>query len=150
MSEQKNVYGEPLQVCSTSPRTGFTRSGSCETGPEDIVRGIGEGIAFLVNDIACAVRKAGFPVKEARASGGLSRLSRLVQFQADLLQAPIRLNPEKEVTGLGVALLAGLRLDPSRRGRLYRPRMPRRQARDLQSKWQMFVRRAQRITRLTA
>ena len=36
MSEQKNVYGEPLQVCSTSPRTGFTRNGSCETGPEDI------------------------------------------------------------------------------------------------------------------
>jgi hypothetical protein len=32
----KNVLGEPLEPCSLSPRTGFTRSGACETGPEDI------------------------------------------------------------------------------------------------------------------
>lgn len=36
MSQQKNVYGEPLQVCSTMPLTGFTRNGSCETGPQDV------------------------------------------------------------------------------------------------------------------
>jgi uncharacterized protein (DUF2237 family) len=30
-----NVLGEPLEVCSLEPRTGFTRSGSCETGPRD-------------------------------------------------------------------------------------------------------------------
>lgn len=32
----KNVLGEPLEECSRSPRTGFTRSGACESGPEDI------------------------------------------------------------------------------------------------------------------
>ena len=32
----KNVLGEPLEGCSMSPRTGFTRSGSCETGPRDL------------------------------------------------------------------------------------------------------------------
>ncbi len=31
----KNVLGEPLEFCSIKPMTGFTRSGSCETGPED-------------------------------------------------------------------------------------------------------------------
>lgn len=36
MSEQRNVFGEPLQTCSMNPLTGFTRSGSCETGAEDL------------------------------------------------------------------------------------------------------------------
>jgi uncharacterized protein (DUF2237 family) len=33
--QNKNVLGTALQVCSTSPLTGFTRSGCCETGPDD-------------------------------------------------------------------------------------------------------------------
>src|SRR5919197_1820603 len=32
---QKNVFGEPLEVCSLSPRTGVYRTGCCHTGPED-------------------------------------------------------------------------------------------------------------------
>ncbi len=31
----ENVFGESLESCSLSPRTGFARSGSCETGPRD-------------------------------------------------------------------------------------------------------------------
>jgi uncharacterized protein (DUF2237 family) len=31
----KNVLGTALQLCSADPLTGFTRSGCCETGPED-------------------------------------------------------------------------------------------------------------------
>jgi hypothetical protein len=34
--EQRNVLGEPLQVCSTEPLTGFYRDGYCNTGPDDI------------------------------------------------------------------------------------------------------------------
>lgn len=30
-----NVLGSELAVCGTHPMTGFTRSGCCETGPED-------------------------------------------------------------------------------------------------------------------
>lgn len=33
---QLNVFGEPISACSEKPKTGFTRSGCCETGPEDI------------------------------------------------------------------------------------------------------------------
>ncbi len=33
---QRNVFGEPLSLCSNKPLTGFTRSGCCETGPEDV------------------------------------------------------------------------------------------------------------------
>lgn len=36
MSEEKNVFGGELEICSTSPMTGFYRDGCCGTGPEDI------------------------------------------------------------------------------------------------------------------
>ena len=32
----KNVLGGELQSCSTDPLTGWTRTGCCETGPEDL------------------------------------------------------------------------------------------------------------------
>ena len=32
---QRNVLGEELQVCCTSPVTGFYRNGKCETGSSD-------------------------------------------------------------------------------------------------------------------
>ncbi|CEN55138.1 DUF2237 family protein [Candidatus Methylopumilus turicensis] len=31
----KNVLGTSLAVCSLDPMTGFTRTGCCETGPQD-------------------------------------------------------------------------------------------------------------------
>ena len=33
---QLSVLQEPLEPCSISPMTGFTRNGCCETGPEDL------------------------------------------------------------------------------------------------------------------
>ena len=35
MTTPKNVLGGDLAVCGCDPMTGFTRSGSCETGPRD-------------------------------------------------------------------------------------------------------------------
>jgi len=35
MSRLINVFGEPLEVCSLVPLTGFTRRGDCETGLQD-------------------------------------------------------------------------------------------------------------------
>lgn len=32
----RNVLGEPIETCSLRPRTGYTRSGACETGPDDL------------------------------------------------------------------------------------------------------------------
>jgi uncharacterized protein (DUF2237 family) len=31
----RNVFGAPLESCSTTPMTGFFRNGCCDTGPED-------------------------------------------------------------------------------------------------------------------
>ena len=48
----RNILGGPLLACSYDPLTGFTRSGCCETGPEDLgqhvvcVRVTAEFLAF--------------------------------------------------------------------------------------------------------
>jgi len=47
--EPSNVLGEPLRPCSTDPKTGFYRTGRCETGPDD--RG---------NHVVCAEMTAAF------------------------------------------------------------------------------------------
>ena len=36
MSDARNVLGSLLQVCSTSPMTGFARDGVCRTGSQDL------------------------------------------------------------------------------------------------------------------
>jgi uncharacterized protein (DUF2237 family) len=38
--DELNVLGEPLQPCSDDPLTGFFRTGSCITGPDDVGRHI--------------------------------------------------------------------------------------------------------------
>ena len=35
MEPQRNVHGEPLEVCSVEPLTGFYRDGFTTTGPDD-------------------------------------------------------------------------------------------------------------------
>jgi uncharacterized protein (DUF2237 family) len=70
MDHPKNVLGEPLESCSLEPRTGFTRSGSCETGPEDLgshticVKVTREFLDFSRaqgNDLTTPVPAFGFP-----------------------------------------------------------------------------------------
>ena len=34
-SDQRNLLGQPLETCSTEPRTGFFRTGCCETDAHD-------------------------------------------------------------------------------------------------------------------
>lgn len=118
-----------------------------QTRSVDLVRGVAEGIAFLISDIVGAMRGGGLSPKRARASGGLSRSSYLMQFQADLLGLPIERCQEAEATALGAASLAadkagvdwGARLRSSRADKVFEPKMPREQAAELLSSWSAFV-----------
>ena len=65
----RNVLGEPLAECCTSPLTGFYRTGSCEAGPEDVglhtvcPRVDADFLAFsraAGNDLSTPVPAAGF------------------------------------------------------------------------------------------
>lgn len=65
-----NVLGLPLEACSLDPLTGFTRSGACETGPQDLgshtvcAQVTEEFLAFSRargNDLVTPVPEYGFP-----------------------------------------------------------------------------------------
>ncbi len=66
----KNVLGNRLEICSLDPRTGFTRSGECETGKEDIgshtvcaqvTREFLEFSRSCGNDLITPLPQVGFP-----------------------------------------------------------------------------------------
>ena len=66
----RNVLGEPLEVCSRDPMTGFYRDGCCRTGPEDLgshtvcVRMTQAFLAFsrsCGNDLSTPRHEFGFP-----------------------------------------------------------------------------------------
>ena len=68
--EHRNVFGDPIESCSMAPRTGFTRSGSCESGPEDVgvhsvcVQVTADFLAFSRkqgNDLSTPVPQFAFP-----------------------------------------------------------------------------------------
>lgn len=74
-----------------------------------IARAALEGIAFQVADVVHSMEKdARRPFHELRVDGGATANDLLMQFQADLLQIPVRRPAVLETTALGAAYLAGL------------------------------------------
>ena len=70
MSGAKNVLGSPLKVCCMNPKTGFYRSGRCDTGPGDeglhivCARMTAEFLEFSQdrgNDLSTPMPMFGFP-----------------------------------------------------------------------------------------
>ncbi|MEL6705830.1 MAG: FGGY-family carbohydrate kinase, partial [Bacteroidota bacterium] len=83
-----------------------------------IARAALEGIAYQVADVLDAMQKdAGLAIQELRVDGGAAANNLLMQFQSDILQAPIVRPAVTETTALGAAYLAGLAVglwdDPS-------------------------------------
>jgi glycerol kinase len=85
--------------------TGITRG----TTAAHIARATLEGIAFLVYDLADAMKRdLGRDLADLRVDGGASQDDLLMQFQSDLLGVDIVRPAMVETTALGAALLAGL------------------------------------------
>jgi len=112
-----------------------------------------ESIAFQVSDVLHAMgHDTGRPLAELRVDGGAAANDMLMQFQADLLQLPVRRPATLETTALGAAYLAGLAVDfwsgteeiaklrsPDK---LFQPRADRREMQRRLEKWQDAVARA--------
>ncbi|RRA49564.1 glycerol kinase GlpK [Acidipila sp. EB88] len=74
-----------------------------------IARAALESIAFQVADVLYAMNNdTREPFRELRVDGGATGNDMLMQFQADLLQLPVRRPAVLETTALGAAYLAGL------------------------------------------
>ena len=84
---------------------GITRG----TNKGHIARAALEGIAFQVADVLDAMQQdSGIAINQLRVDGGASANNLLMQFQADILQAPVVRPKIIETTALGAAFLAGL------------------------------------------
>jgi glycerol kinase len=87
--------------------TGVTRG----TSAAHLARAALEAIAFQVRDVFdVMVTEAGAAPQALLADGGASRNDLLMQFQADVLGAPVMRTASADLSALGAAYLAGLTL----------------------------------------
>jgi glycerol kinase len=118
-----------------------------------IARAALESIAFQVADVLQAMeRDTQHPLHELRVDGGAAANDILMQFQADLLQRPVRRPAVLESTAMGAAYLAGLAVNfwsstdeiASLRGpdTLFEPKAVRKEMETRQAKWRDAVKRA--------
>jgi glycerol kinase len=84
---------------------GLTR----DTTAAHVARAVLEGVALQIHDIVEAmVEDAGRPLGRLRVDGGAASNDLLMQFQSDVLAAPIDRPASVETTAIGAAMLAGL------------------------------------------
>src|SRR5690606_40507340 len=112
-----------------------------------------EGIAYQVADVLRAMEAdSGICVSELRVDGGAAANDLLMQFQADILRAPVVRPQTVETTALGAAYLAGLAVgywesvDAVRRQwqaeRRFEPQMPEERVHALRTGWERALERA--------
>jgi glycerol kinase len=127
---------------------GLTRG----TTAAHVARAAVESMAFQSKDLLEAMRAdANLPLAMLKVDGGASVNNRLMQFQADILNATVRRPVVAETTALGAAYLAGLAVgywkdlaDVARNWALdreFKPQMPAEQRDDRYAQWQEAVRR---------
>ena len=132
---------------------GIVRGIDRGTTAAHLARATLEGIAFLIFDLAEAMRaEAGKPFPAFKVDGGASQNDLLMQFQADLLDVPVVRPRMTETTALGAAFLAGLAVgfwksrDEIRRtwkvGKRFEPRMKPTEREAFLAKWRRAVQAA--------
>jgi glycerol kinase len=87
--------------------TGMTRA----TGRAEIVKAAEESIAYQIADIVTAAHaEGGIVLRELRADGGATRDAYLMQFQSDILNLPLEVSENEELSAIGAAWMAGMAL----------------------------------------
>lgn len=135
--------GAPYWNFSVSPVFGGL---SPLTRREDWVAGVVRSVAYLLADIGHYLQANGFVLNgPLKASGGLSRLAYLVQFQADIMQKEILLEKDTQASVLGAArkTMEFLGWDSSswkeESATIVKPALPSAEAMELYGKWQAFL-----------
>ncbi len=118
------------------------------TRKADWVAGATRGLVFLLADIVTYLQKNGCSVRgSVAASGGLSQIDYLMQFQSDILQKPLVVSATPEATLLGAAKLAACRLGwqtdswCTQAGREFVPKLDAQKAVQEHQAWQIFLHR---------
>jgi glycerol kinase len=129
---------------------GLTRG----TTAAHIARAAVESIAFQTADLVDAMQADGRRLSELRVDGGAARNDFLMQFQSDLIGAPVVRPRVTETTALGAAYLAGLAVGFWKSGdeiarqwrteRRFEPAMPAGRVSELRGRWTQALERAKR------
>ena len=102
--DQRNVHGEPLEVCSVEPLTGFYRDGYCNTGPDDfgshtvctvVTEEFLEHQRSVGNDLSTPLPQFDFPGLKAGDRWGVCA-GRWLQAYEDGVKAPVVLAATNE------------------------------------------------------
>lgn len=81
------------------------------TGKKEIVKAALECIAYQIADIVDVMKEeAGIEIAELRADGGAAENGYLMQFQSDIVEMPVLIPDAEELSGIGAAYMAGLKL----------------------------------------
>jgi xylulokinase len=80
---------------------------SINTRPEDIIKGILEGITFEIMINVAHLSAAGISISELTAVGGLARSDTFLQLKADMMGVQVTSLHNAEAGTTGVAILAG-------------------------------------------
>ncbi len=87
---------------------GMTRN----TKREEIVRAGLDSIAYQIHDVLERITTTtGIKAKELRVDGGATKNDYLMQFQSDITQMPLYVAETEELSCLGVAYLAGMKIN---------------------------------------
>lgn len=117
VTDNSGVYFLPAFSGLGSPYWQMERRASISgmsfgTTKNHIVRAALESIPYQINDVITAMEKdAGLKLKELQINGGMSSNQFVMQFIADLLDKSIKCVDVHDVSALGAAYLAGLKVD---------------------------------------
>jgi glycerol kinase len=107
---------------ATATISGMTRT----TGKAEIVKAAEECIAYQITDIVKVMgEESEVAIEELRVDGGPTKDEYLMQFQSDILGIPVGIPKQEELSGIGVAYLAGITLKLYEKDKLF-ARMNRR------------------------
>jgi len=127
-----------------------------DTNRADVVRATLDSIGYQVRDVVMAMESdTDRRIAELRVDGGAATNDYLMQFQADLLQCPVRRPRMAETTALGAAILAGVAagiwhdadelVSLAKGARLFEPKMSVDQRDQLVAGWHTAVNRVRSL-----
>lgn len=119
------------------------------TGKNEIVKAALECIAYQISDIVELMqRDSRIKLKELRVDGGATDNRYLMQFQSDILRMPVQIPDAQELSGIGAAYAAGLKLGLYTKGvfgemnrKQFEPRMRLKDAEEKKTGWKKAVER---------
>jgi len=116
VTDSNGVYFVPAMVGLGAPHwdaeargaiSGLSRSHTSA----HLARAALQAVAFQVADVFFEMeRSSGLRFRELRADGGATRNASLMQFQADILGRPVLRSVNEELSAIGAAWLAGIKL----------------------------------------